>query len=349
MASSGNRSVRPPTGRVTLSQVARRAGVSVSTASFVLNDAPLAEKLSTATRAKVRRAARSLGYRPNELARAMVKGQTRVVAFCVPYVGAEWIARSLDGFIQEAGKQNYFVKAVPMLKDNWKEDFDRILDAQPAAVVCHELFHKQESHICTLAKRHGIPAGCTGESLIRAWNFAVTPDTGQAARRVIEHLAALGHHRIVHLGGDPGLASASLREQSYRAEMKRCGLKPEVHWAHYRLEDADRITRRLVDGHRGPLAIYCANDPMALVVLRTLRSLGLQVPRDASVVGYSDLMAAHLSDPPLTTVNEKIGECAGELARLLFAHLQSERPLKSARPRQLVPSELVVRGSTGPA
>lgn len=333
--------------RVTLSRVAAEAGVAVSTVSFVLNDAPLAQKLTAETRERVWAAAKKLGYRPNELARAMVKGRTRVIAFCLPFVAMEWVARTLDGFVMEVSGANFFVKTVPIHGDDWREVFAQAMDGKPAAVVVHELFREQEEWIAREAALHGVICAGAGTTARDEWDVAAVPDSADAARQVVGHLAELGHRRILHLGGNPELASGVVREKDYRQAMVDAGLKPDVFWAHFRLEDAARAVRDRMRGSRAPTAIYCANDPMAMVVLRTLRELGLRVPEDVSVVGYSDLMMAHLADPPLTSVNERLTELGICLAKALLPRLSTHSHRSPPCVKKVAP-QLEIRSSTGP-
>ncbi|MDX2082021.1 MAG: LacI family DNA-binding transcriptional regulator [Terrimicrobiaceae bacterium] len=348
MEGSKSARARKPEGRVTLTRVAEEAKVAVSTVSFVLNDAPLAKKLTPETRERVWAAARKLGYRPNELARAMVKGRTRVIAFCLPFVAMEWVARTLDGFVMEASKGNFFVKTVPMHGDDWREVFAQAMDAKPAAVVVHELFREQEEWIAREAAAHHVLCAGAGTTAIRKWDVSAAPDTADAARQVVHHLAELGHRRILHLGGNPDLASGVTRERDYRRAMLEQGLKPDVVWAHFRLEDAERAVRERLREKNSPTAIYCANDPMAMVVLRTVRAIGLRVPDDVSVVGYSDLMMAHLADPALTSVNELLTEVGISLGKCLLTKMQAANPAGSSG-HVLVRPRLEVRSSTGPA
>ncbi len=333
--------------RITITDVAREAGVAVSTVSFVLNRLPADTKLKESTRQKVLEVASRLGYRPNQLARAMVRGHTQTIGFFAPYIAAEWIAEVLHGFSETASESHYFVKALSVDSENWRNVLGKVLDSKPAAIACHELLHSVEVPLFREAKAQGLYCGVVGESTVDGWDCEVRVNTDAAAEQVVSHLVQLGHRQILHLSGKQELGSGLHREQSYRRAMKKFGISPKVFRGDYEIASTALAARKILDSPSPPTAIYCANDPMALVVMRTARSLGLKIPEDLSVVGYSDLLMAQLSDPPLTTVNERLSACGRFLAHKLISHLQKTN--SNGGLSEPPKPELVVRHSTGPA
>ena len=159
------------------------------------------------------------------------------------------------------------------------------------------------------------------------------------------HLIGLGHRRIAHLASAVGEATFLPRVRAADEAAAAAGLPPvtRVHSA-IDLAAARRGRARAADGAERPTAVICDDDIMAAGVCVAARELGLQVPRDLSVIGCDDLPVASVVDPPLTTLRADGVRIGTEGIELLVAVLAGKRPR-----RRTLPVELVVRGSTGPA
>ena len=175
-------------------------------------------------------------------------------------------------------------------------------------------------------------------------------DDAHGIRQVVSHLVALGHRRIAFLGGRASVLS-DWRESSFRAALADAGLTLPAHWVRNTAWSDQEI---IAEGAHAvlredrPTAIVCSADALAMVVLRVARSLGLRLPTDLSVTGYSNAALSAYADPPLTTVDQPF-QSLGHAAVMHLIHCaENEYPGISPRPEILFPTQLLERGSTAP-
>jgi LacI family transcriptional regulator len=177
----------------------------------------------------------------------------------------------------------------------------------------------------------------------------VDVDNDSGALLATEHLISLGHRKIVHLGGTPGQISSFTRRDAFYRAMEAHGFTPAddaVVETAYHGEIAYTESLRLLQSPNRPTAILAANDHIALSAIRAARELGISVPEQLSVVGYDDAPMAALSDPPLTSIRQPFAE-KGKLATYLVLQKIAGLPVEART--HLLPAELVIRSSTGPA
>jgi len=335
---------------ITISDVAAHAKVSRATVSNVLNERNTAVKISDITRARVLETAAELGYRRNELARAVTTGKTPMLGFWVMQSNREPVVRVLSGAMKEADDNDYFIKMLGF--DNRTLDsrtIERCVEWRLAGIIA---FHAPEDtmrHLLPQIHQTGIPFVMVDSQHPPAGCVNIEADHQGGITAVVEHLVALGHRRIAFLAGhrkeEDSISGA--REMAYRNAMARLGLGRECYVEHgdWR-DDSDWETgttaaaaRRLLRASPRPTAIACAGDHIAMIVMRLAADGGVSVPHQLSVTGFDDVMAATLYTPPLTTVAqpfEEIGRCA---VRHLIA--PTTHPLS-----QVLPAHLIVRGST---
>jgi DNA-binding LacI/PurR family transcriptional regulator len=331
--------------RITRNDVAERAGVSVAVVSYVVNDGP--RPVSPQTRAKVERAIEELGYYPNELARGLRLQQSSTIGLIIPNltnpVYAE-IAHSMEGVCTQEG---YLMllgdsgrdpvrekKLVQMLRAKQVDGVVMIPNQAPMELV--ELL--QHARIPSVILEHELPG-----------QHCITIDDLEGGRLGTRHLLSLGHRRIGLIRRTPSTASSSQRFTGYRQALEEAGVgfNPAlVIESGPGQEAGSRSMQRLLALPQPPTAVFTHNDVLALGAMHAIRSAGLQIPDDISVVGYDDTAPTAYLGPPLTTVRfpkEEMGRRAGEMILRLAQH-QDELP-----PRTLtLPVKLLVRGSTAP-
>ena len=173
-------------------------------------------------------------------------------------------------------------------------------------------------------------------------------DTDQAlgARLATEHLLSLGHRGIWHIGGPTTSFSANHRAESWRATLERAGIAPPpiIHgdWS----TESGYQSMLEIAGEADLTAVFAANDQMALGAMKALHELGRDIPSDVSVVGFDDMDESGSFWPPLTTVHQNFREVGRVAMERLLAQIEDP----NAEPTTtLIPTELVVRESTGPA
>ncbi len=336
---------------ITMADIAKKAGVSRSTASFVLNNRQKELRISAETRQRVLDAAQELGYLRNELARAVGSGKNYVLGFLKMSPG-EQESHILEGVLKGAAEAGYLLKVLTRGDNEGYEEVMRHCVEQRLAGLVSRSFLKAETTMvfCKELEAYGIPTVFVDDNLVTPGVSYVTSDDEQGYRLTVEHLAGLGHQQIAFLAGDSIHPQSILRKESYRRMMQECGLLvPEgsVVDTDWNWERTETLTRQLFqDRTQHPTALVCAGDQLAAIAIRTLWRLGLRVPDDVSVIGYSDFLFAPLLNPPLTTVSQPFMEMGAVATQILLQRLQDGPSAKDAPSKVALPTELIEREST---
>ncbi|MGC8666937.1 MAG: LacI family DNA-binding transcriptional regulator [Chthonomonadales bacterium] len=331
----------------TLKDVADMVGVSQATVSYVLNGKAEA-RISEATRRRVLEAAAQLRYRPNALAVAMARGQSRTIGIYQTHVSESplsgmWAAQVTRGIANALRDLGYH-----MLVYNYREpnevDPVTFLDGRTDGLVILAP-HAEDAVPCQLAQL-GFPI-----AIIAGWPVdgekAVCVDTDNVAgtRMATAYLTNLGHTRICHLAGPPDVPNAQDRLRGFQEAMEEHGLGDQMHIVQGGFSEAAGYAAAMTALHLRPrpTAILAANDIAALGTLKACAELGLRVPQDVSVMGFDDAPICTLTRPTLTTMRQPAAALGAEAARLVIAVGCGE----PAVPRvKLLPPELIPRGST---
>lgn len=336
--------------RATQKDVARLAGVSRSTVSYVLNDqTQLKIPISDETRQRVMQAIIELGYEPDARAQALIRGNTRSVGVIIPVLDNPYFWQMFSGIsdaLQEAGYSLHLSR--------------HPLDGQQESNTIRELTrHRVDGFILLAAVKYLLPRLIddlqkTGQPIVeitasKAEFDHVIHDYSAGTRALMTHLLELGHRKIGFIYGVAQEAQGSDRLTSYRQVQKEAGLSGnetfEMHCGD-RMEDAYRAAYELLSRPERPTALLVINDMLAIAVIRAANDLGLSIPYDLSIAGFDDIPFSNYTSPRLTTVSGKAEESGRDAVRLLL-----RRFAEPDLPQQVTTSniELIVRESTGPA
>ena len=290
--------------RVSLADVALRAGVDASTASRALGS-DLSHRMSDETRQRVVDAARELGYRPNLLARALRMARSKLLGIVVPQLDNPVYAQMIVGAESAARERGYGLLIVHVGADESSlEAIQRLTDTSRVDGLLFSSFD-DEAVIGPALKRAGVPSVVLNRRARGADN-CVSLDTKSAAVTAVQHLIGLGHKRIAHLTGRPGAAGARDRLEGYRQAMQQAGLPLDPHLVAaggYTAESGEKAMAEILkQANPRPTAVFPATLQAAAGALKALRAHGLTVPRDISIVTLHDSIMAEVLDPPMTTV-----------------------------------------------
>ncbi len=333
---------------VRLSDVAARAGVSVSAVSRVLSDAPNT-RVSESTRSRIHEAAAELGYRPNFAARALKSARTHVVGLVVPDVTNAIFTELLRGVEDEAYRLGYVVLLARA--DGLPEGVDvigRLIgEGRVDGLIVQIGESMTEADVDRLVEAR-LPVVFVN-SIHPEGIGSVVLDDERGAEIAVDHLVDLGHRRIALINGVASSDTARRRETGFRAAMARADLpvsEGDVTRLGYEPAQGAEAVGLLWAGTRRPTAVVVANVNAAYGVLTEARRLGARVPEDLSVVAIHDAWTAEHSWPPLTTVRMPLRELGETALRALIAHLSSGET-EDAVVREPSP-RLVIRASTAP-
>jgi LacI family transcriptional regulator len=307
----------------TLSDVAARAGVSISAVSRVLSNAPSA-RVSVATRARIHAAATELGYRPNFAGRALKSSRTNVLALIVPDLTNAIFTDLMQGVEDGAHELGYVVLLARSEDMQTRgETLDRLLGEGRVDGVLLQLGDTLDTGALDAVLQAGSPTVLVNTTQ-PGFVGSVTLDDFGAARIATEHLLALGHKRIALVNGLPTTFTAQQRMAGFRAALADVGLDvPEDYVTElgYEPSAGRRALRLLMQLAEPPTALLVANVNAAIGVLGEARSLGVRVPQELSVVAVHDVWLAQDLWPPLTTVRMPLYELGRRAVRELHARL----------------------------
>ncbi|MBZ9752370.1 LacI family transcriptional regulator [Deinococcus sp. HMF7604] len=329
------------TRAVTLSEVAREAGVSPSTVSRILNGTA---RVNDDKARQVRQAIEKLGYTRNAFARSLATGSSGIVGVLTPDIASPFYNDALSGI--ERGLMGSGFSPL-IISGHWRTGEEEhavslLLNRRVEGLII--LGGQMPDHeIREVAAR--LPVGVLGREVdLKDWGgVALTMDNRQSARDLVTYLVGRGHRIIGHISGPQDHTDARDRLRGYREALEECGLRfqPSLVVQGDFQEPSGLIgMQRLLNRHADLTAIFAANDQMAYGARLALHRLGLRVPEDMSLIGFDDLPGSSYTTPPLSSVRQPMAEMGQWLARYVLGRLRGETPEPFA-PRQ----ELMLRES----
>ncbi len=333
---------------VNSTDIARSVGLSRTTVSYVLNGR-MDVAIPDATRAKVLAAASKLGYRPNGIARSLVRGKTCTVGVIVPALELSTTADTVDGIEAGCSKRSY--RILLAYSHN-----DPDLEVQQQRLL---LEHRVDGIICVVGYRslagtgrwvpeaikEHVPCVIVDSSVPGVQVDYVVGDDRSGAFTAVSHLLGLGHRRIAHLSAGVVGSPACERREGYRAAMRAAGVPIDeslIVGNTFEAQDAAAAMASLLDLPKPPTAVFAADDLMAAAAVEVIRQHGLRVPQDLAVVGFNDVTLARYLR--LTTVRLSAQDRGHLAIERLFARMKNPRlPWEGIT----VPTQLVVRESCG--
>ncbi|MDT7578212.1 MAG: hypothetical protein QOH17_4545 [Pseudonocardiales bacterium] len=317
---------------VTLEDVAREAGVAVSTVSRALSNP---ERVSRRTREHVRAVAQRMDYRPNLLAQALPSGRTRMLAIVVSDITNPHQFGLIRGAEAQAGAAGYTL----LLADGrGRPELEAELTAKLGSTVDGFVLASSRRPDAELVELRGRRPVVLFNRELAGFPSVVT-DYADGSRQVVEHLVALGHRSLAYLGGPRNAWSERKRWGALTAEARRAGVDI-VRLGPFPPTLEGGVAGADVGLASGATALVAFNDLMAIGALRRLEQREVAVPSAISVVGYDDIFGADFCHPPLTTVASPVEDAGRALVDLLLGDHPSQRVT--------LPTELRIRASTAP-
>jgi LacI family transcriptional regulator len=341
------------TKRPTQLDVARVAGVSRATVSYIING--LADgrvSISIGTRQRVLDAIRQLGYHPDARAQSLrTGGTTNSIGLLVPDMHNPYYWKIASGVEQEAENAGFDLVLFSTSFNARREEHTlRALSRrQVDGLILSLTFPGQIADALKLLARRRSPVVTLGTAFPNVDAVVVQPGYRENARQMMAHLYALGHRRIGFIYGLVNPEIDGGRLAAYREALHEFGLPEDeklLDRCGATLDDGYQAAHRLLQRRRRPTAIITINDLLAIGALRAIGERGLAAPRDISIAGFDDIDVAAYLNPPLTTVQYDAVAVGREAVKLILQRLRD--PDRGAEVVS-IPTRLLIRGSTGPA
>jgi LacI family transcriptional regulator len=322
----------------TIKDVAKKAGVAISTVSYALNEST---KISEETRKRVIRAAEDLNYRPNGAARNLKKQKSGTIGLFLNDLSGPFYSQIIEG-VQEIVASNDHNLIVCSTYGGENSSAHRFLKEKfvDGAIIMGAAI--QDSLILQLACE-AFPIVVLDRELSSDYVRSVLIDNEQGAYDAVSHLIKLGRRSIEFLSGPINAYDNLKRFEGYKRALEEHGLpamsKPRIH-GRYTEASGYQAMKVLLAGNQLPDAIFAANDEMAIGAIRALQEANLQVPKQIAIIGFDNIHYASYVRPSLTTVGHSKYEL-GAIATQSVFHLQREENTI------VLPTELIIRQSCG--
>lgn len=332
---------------VTIRDVARAAGASVSTVSAALNNT---DYVSKETRSRIRRAVARLRYRPNDLARSLRMRRSHALAVVVPDLSNSFYAEMVRGMGDHAQSFGYIL-LIGDSRESWNEE-RKILDAFnrrrvdgfvriPAADDVSRQARALLEHI-PVVYADRIPRTRTPRVA------CVSIDNVQAAYEACRYLIRLGHRRIAVITGPLSARSSADRLQGCRRALRETRIllpQSRVRVVDFQIASGTREAMDLLTARDRPTAIFCTNNTLTLGALVAIQQLKLRCPEEISLLGFDDSYWSTMVHPRLTMVRQPARDIGMTAARVLIDYIEERTPVFRD---QLLPTQLMIRDSCAP-
>jgi LacI family transcriptional regulator len=326
----------------TIREVSRRARVSNSTVSRVLNGTvPVSEGI----RQRVLAAVEELGYRPNTFARGLVTNRSGGLGVAVNDVASPYFGTLLRGVEAEAEAAGMHLLVSSGHAEAGKElaALEFLADRRSDALVAHVEALSDEALLEFMQR--DTPLIVVGRRLVQREDRCVYLDNEAGGAMAARHLLEHGHTRIAHISGPLSFPDSRARLRGYRCALEAAGIPYDenlVTEGDFLEEGGYLAMQELLDRKIPMTAVFAANDQMAAGVFKALREAGLSIPDDISVVGYDDVLLARYLYPSLTTIRQPLEEMGRAATRAALALLtRTETEVNNRFEPQLVSRESV--------
>lgn len=332
---------------VTIREVAKAAGASVSTISAALNNS---DYVSAEMRSRIERAIKELRYRPNDLARGLRLQKTHSIAIVVPDLSNNFYIDVVRGAKDYSTSANYTV-LIGDSRESWEEERNYL-----------DSFHRRRVDGVVRVPAIDAPGGKAKSvlgnlpvvyadryPLVRdSYVGRVGVDNRRAADRATCYLLSLGHRQIGIIAGDASSGTSADRLEGFMQALRSARIRPDrsmIHTGHNDMESGHFHAMQLLTRVQRPTAIFCTNNMMALGALAAIQEIGLACPEEISLLGFDDFYWATLLRPRLTVVRQPAREVGMIAARMLIDHIEGRPSIPTPA---LLATQLIVRDSCCP-
>lgn len=326
---------------VNIKSVARHAGVSISTVSRVINNP---ESVSEELRIRVKNAIEKLGYHPNQVARSLRTGSTKLIGFIIPDITNPaflLMVKGAEDFLKRKG-YTFIVCGTDHSTREETKLFRALLsqNVEGMIVTCSGGQNSDFSQIVESISIKMVFMDRRYENLNVPY---VGVDNAEGVKKITDYLIENGHKSFVYLSGERNTSSAKERLRGFVSSVKSHGIDNfQVMYGKFTFESGYELTKKL---RKIPDAIVGGNDLVALGAIEALSQMGYSVPDDISVVGFDDMFYSKYSKPSLTTVRQPIYEMGYTAGKILWQLLSQER---SKENNVILQTQIVVRETVKP-
>ena len=346
---SSKKSEKSKNRGISLKELAAHLGLSPTSLSIVLNDAPAASAIPQETKDRIFEAAAQYNYRPNYFARSLRAQRSFTFGVIVPELSDGYSAMVLNGVEAALSKEGFFyLTASHLHRDDLLEHHPKmLLERQVEGIIAVDTPIRFQTHLPVVSvSGHEAIEGVTN----------VVLNHQHAAELSIGHLFTLGHRKIAIIKGQDFSSDTEVRWETIVQAMSKRGMKPDKKLVSQLEGDIPSpeigyiAAQKILSTKKPFTALFAFNDVSAIGAIRALQEAGLRVPEDVSVLGFDDIYSAAFHNPALTTIRQPLFEMGVLAAKTLLERVSKNQPNDDAAIPQTLTVEptLIVRQSTAP-
>jgi LacI family transcriptional regulator len=330
--------------RVTIKHIAKEAKVSHTTVSRVFHQDP---RISDSTKKRVLQIAKQLNYRPNIMARGLVKQQTYLIGLIVPDIMSSFFPEIIQGIEEVAAKEGYSIILCTSENDADREIkyTDLLLSKGVDGLIICPVFGSDVIDLDEIISRDKKPVVYIGSPVSGTNGYFVSVQEEKIGYIATKHLLQLGHRNIVHLAGNPHVMLSRQRLKGFQKALKEFGLSSDgdkIVQSGFTVSAGAEAMTRVLKRKLRPSAIYAVCDTAAIGAIQVIRQMNLAIPQDIAIVGTDDLNFVELMEVPLTTVSQPKYQMGAIAAGKLLQNIAG-KPIKNT----ILETKLIIRDSCG--
>lgn len=321
----------------TIRDIAKHAGVSITTASYVLNNTG---NISDATRQRVLKAAEELNYHPNAFARHLKKVKTRTIGVFISRFGGSFYEEILEGIHNVVLNTDYELIVCPESRSTRRILHYRQVDG---AIVFDSKI--SDESVLKLASQR-FPIVVLDRLLQNDFLLPLLLNNAQGVQEAFQHLYEQGARRIVFVAGAQDSIDNMERMKTFLAKAEQNHLDVPVYQGNFTEMSGYEAAQTIIRSSDLPEAVFCANDQMAIGFLRAMAEHGLHAPQDIAVIGFDDIPIARYMQPSLSTVGASRLEWGAAATRQLIGFLEAATPFQPYRvPTRFIPRQSSIKSA----
>jgi LacI family transcriptional regulator len=329
----------------TIHDIARELQISASTVSRALNDNP---RISLKTKEKIKALALSLGYRPNTLASNLRNKKSNTIGIVVPLINRHFFSSVISG-VEDIAYKAGFTVVISQSNDLAQKEIDIVqsmfANRVDGLIISIAMQTSTFEHLKLFQKKH-IPLVFFDRAVPEIETDKIVVDDFAGGFRVTQHLIDQGYKRIGHLAGPQNLTTYFDRKNGYIDALQKNGIAFDeslIHINKLTSDDGILAVKQLMSLPNPPDALFCGNDTTALSAMIYLRDLGIQIPEDIGIVGFSNEPFSKVVSPSISTIAQPGFEMGQKAAELIIRKIENkERTYQTIT----LPTELIIRESS---
>jgi DNA-binding LacI/PurR family transcriptional regulator len=331
----------------TITDIAKKLGLSPSTVSRALNDHP---DIKTSTKKLVKKTAKEYNFKPNPIAQSLKNNKTTIIGVIVPEIKHDFFSSAISG-IEEVSYQSGYTIIVCQSNESFEREVvntNSLIQQRVAGIIASISQNTKDSKHFHAVLERGIPLVFFDRVCKDIVTSKVIIDDKKSAFSAVMHLAGRGYKKIAHFAGPKVLEICKLRLLGYTEALKKAKLpliKEFIQYGGLDEKDGYNSMDYLLKRNLLPDAIFAVNDPVAIGAFQRIKEAGLKIPSDIGIVGFSNNKITSLVDPPITTLNQPSFDMGKKAAEMLIEIIEDEKKTIKAK-TVVLDAELIIRGST---